>query len=93
MSVVVASAPDELTASPLGHPTRYPDVYDPSQLFPVPRAPSRASIGLAGALPFTGSDLWNAYELTWLDARGKPVVAIATIEVPASSPCIARCCS
>lgn len=81
-------AHDELAASPLGHRTSYPDAYDASQLFAVPRAAARAEIGVTGTLPFTGVDVWNAYELTWLDARGKPRVAIATIEVPASSSCI-----
>jgi 7-cyano-7-deazaguanine reductase len=78
----------DLERSPLGHATGYPDTYDPTQLFGVPRASQRATLGLTGALPFTGSDLWTAYELTWLDSRGKPVVAIATIEVPADSPSI-----
>src|SRR5204863_9355132 len=50
--------------------------------------PQRAALGLTGALPFTGSDVWTAYELTWLDPRGKPAIAIATMEVPASSPAI-----
>ncbi|HEY4139272.1 MAG TPA: NADPH-dependent 7-cyano-7-deazaguanine reductase QueF, partial [Casimicrobiaceae bacterium] len=77
-----------LDRSPLGHATGYPDTYDPAQLFSVPRAPQRAALGLGATLPFTGSDLWTAYELTWLDRNGKPEVAIATIEVPASSPSI-----
>ena len=42
--------------------------------------------GFDGALPFRGVDLWTAYELSWLDARGKPQVAIATFAVPAESP-------
>jgi len=37
-------------------------------------------------LPFMGYDRWQAYELGWLDGRGKPVVATATITVPATSP-------
>jgi 7-cyano-7-deazaguanine reductase len=78
----------DLELSPLGHVTGYPDTYDPEQLFAVSRAPQRAALGLTDALPFTGSDLWTAYELTWLDSRGKPAIAIATIEVPASSPSI-----
>ncbi|HEY3179995.1 MAG TPA: NADPH-dependent 7-cyano-7-deazaguanine reductase QueF [Casimicrobiaceae bacterium] len=78
----------DLERSPLGHATGYPDTYDPTQLFAVPRAPQRATLGLTDALPFTGSDLWTAYELTWLDPRGKPCIAIATIEVPADSPSI-----
>ena len=81
------SAPD-LSNAPLGHATGYPDTYDPGQLFAVARAPQRALLGVTDALPFAGSDVWTAYELTWLDARGKPAVAIATFDVPAASPAI-----
>lgn len=72
--------------SPLGQPVAYATRRDPGLLFPVPRAESRAAIGVPAALPFTGVDVWNAYELSWLDARGKPEVAIATLTVPADSP-------
>src|SRR5438874_7277308 len=78
----------DLDGGPLGHATGYPDRYDPSQLFTVPRAPQRTALGLGATLPFAGSDLWTAYELTWLGRLGKPEIAIATIEVPASSPSI-----
>jgi 7-cyano-7-deazaguanine reductase len=78
----------DLRASPLGHATTYADAYDPRLLFPVERAPQRDALGFGAALPFRGTDLWTAYELTWLDARGKPEVAIATFAVPADSPCI-----
>lgn len=77
------SAPEH---SPLGKATAYPDRYDPSLLFPIPRAGKRAEIGVEGVLPFHGEDVWNAYELSWLDPRGKPQVAIATFRVPAESP-------
>jgi 7-cyano-7-deazaguanine reductase len=74
--------------SPLGKDTAYADRYDPSLLFPIPRADKRAEIGVAELLPFHGVDVWNAYELSWLDLRGKPVVAMAEFRVPASSPSI-----
>jgi 7-cyano-7-deazaguanine reductase len=64
----------------------YKDVYDPALLQPVPRAPYRREIGIEGALPFTGADLWTAYELSWLDPKGKPRVAMANFVVPADSP-------
>jgi 7-cyano-7-deazaguanine reductase len=79
---------DELRAAPLGHATGYPDTYDAALLFPVPRAPQRGEIGIGGALPFAGADVWTAFELTWLDPKGKPAVAIASFEVPATSPAI-----
>src|SRR5581483_6176233 len=78
----------DLAASPLGHATTYSDTYDPGLLFAVERAPLRESIGIAGPLPFHGEDVWNAYELSWLTPSGKPQVAIATLRVPAASPCI-----
>ena len=68
--------------SPLGRTSAYPDRYDASLLFPLPRAPKRAELGLQGALPFLGADLWTAYELSWLNLRGKPQVALAHITVP-----------
>ncbi|MCE2867806.1 MAG: NADPH-dependent 7-cyano-7-deazaguanine reductase QueF [Oxalobacteraceae bacterium] len=72
--------------SPLGKTSVYTDSYDPSLLFPMPRAEKRAELGLSGTLPFFGMDIWNAYELSWLNQRGKPQVAIATLLVPADSP-------
>ena len=70
----------------LGKPVEYAGTYDPSRLQAIPRAPQREALGLAEPLPFLGVDIWNSYELGWLDARGKPVVATATITVPAQSP-------
>ena len=72
--------------SALGKSVAYVDEYDASLLFPIPRAPKRIEIGVPDALPFHGVDVWNAYELSWLDARGKPVVALAEFRVPAASP-------
>ena len=72
--------------SQLGRETAYPDRYDPTLLFPIPRAAARAEIGIREAtLPFIGHDGWNAYELSWLDQRGKPHVAVARLTVPADS--------
>ncbi|WP_266171992.1 NADPH-dependent 7-cyano-7-deazaguanine reductase QueF [Dyella subtropica] len=72
--------------SPLGKSTVYADRYDPGLLFPIPRSIKREEIGVGEPLPFYGVDIWNAYELSWLDARGKPVVALAEFRVPATSP-------
>jgi len=79
--------PSRPEQSPLGKATEYRDRYAPELLFPVPRAAKRAEIGIIeGALPFTGEDLWNGYELSWLNLKGKPVVALAEFRVPADSP-------
>ncbi|HET9034461.1 MAG TPA: NADPH-dependent 7-cyano-7-deazaguanine reductase QueF [Dokdonella sp.] len=61
-------------------------VYDPALLFPIPRASGRDALGLASPLAFHGVDIWNAYELSWLNTRGKPCVAMAEFRVPASTP-------
>jgi len=72
----------------LGHEVAYPTRYDPSLLFAIARSPGRQSIGLVpgAALPFVGHDRWQAYELGWLDPRGKPQVAVASFIVPCESP-------
>jgi len=70
---------------PLGKQTDYPDQYDPGQLCPIPRTKGR-SVLAAPTLSMQGSDLWNAYEVSWLDASGKPQVACGQFVFPASSP-------
>ena len=72
--------------SPLGKATDYPDRYDASLLFGVSRAPQRAALGIEGNLPFSGWDVWNAYEITWLDLQGRPRLAIGEFRVSAESP-------
>ncbi len=71
--------------SSLGKNTRYSDQYDAALLFPIARAPDRMALGLKAQLPFMGADLWTAYELSWLNLRGKPQVALAHITVPCES--------
>jgi len=71
--------------SQLGKASAYVDQYDASLLFPIPRAPKREEIGITGAPVFFGADLWTAYELSWLNPRGKPQVALAHITVPCES--------
>ncbi|MEX8496692.1 MAG: NADPH-dependent 7-cyano-7-deazaguanine reductase QueF [Leptothrix ochracea] len=74
-----------ITDSPLGQAVTYSDTYDPSLLFPLPRADKRAEIGIQGQPPFVGADLWTAYELSWLNPKGKPQVALAHFVVPSDS--------
>ena len=71
--------------SQLGKTSAYVDKYDASLLFPIPRADKRHEIGISGAPTFFGADLWTAFELSWLNLRGKPQVAIAHITVPCDS--------
>lgn len=79
-------APIDIAAgSPLGKASAYADHYDPTLLFPMPRAPQRAGLGIAETQPFLGADIWTAFELSWLTPRGKPQVAMAHITVPCES--------
>ena len=71
--------------SQLGKASSYVDQYDASLLFPIPRAPKREEIGVMGRPVFFGADLWTAFELSWLNAKGKPQVAIAHFTIPAES--------
>jgi 7-cyano-7-deazaguanine reductase len=68
--------------SQLGKASSYVDQYDASLLFPIPRAGKRAEIGVSGAAPFFGADMWTAFELSWLGPRGKPQVALAHFTIP-----------
>jgi len=69
----------------LGRQTPVIDSYAPHLLYPIPRAGGREHIGCSQSQPFTGSDLWHAYEISWLDSQGKPVVRVGRVTVPASS--------
>ncbi|WP_280561485.1 MULTISPECIES: NADPH-dependent 7-cyano-7-deazaguanine reductase QueF [unclassified Chromohalobacter] len=78
---------DTLEHAPLGRESAYPEHYDAGFLFPIPRQANRTPLGLDdAALPFEGADEWHAFELSWLDAKGKPHVAVARFRLPADSP-------
>jgi 7-cyano-7-deazaguanine reductase len=70
----------------LGKATEYKEIYTPDLLQAVPRSMNRVELNLTAQLPFSGTDRWNGYELSWLNSKGKPQVAIMRCEVPASSP-------
>ena len=72
--------------SQLGKASDYTDQYDPTLLFPIPRADKRAEIGIADVPPFFGADLWTAFEVSWLNLRGKPQVALVHFTIPCESP-------
>ena len=73
-------------ASPLGKLASYQSQYDASLLFPIARQDKRDELGVSGTLPFFGIDIWNAYEVSWLNLRGKPQIGIVTVTVAADSP-------
>lgn len=72
--------------SQLGKTSAYADQYDAGLLFPIPRTIKREEIGITDALPFFGADLWTAFELSWLNQRGKPQVALAHFTIPCETP-------
>ena len=70
----------------LGKKTEYKSSYDPALLQAVPRSLNRDELQLSEHnLPFYGVDLWNIYELSWLNSKGKPVVATGVVKVPFDS--------
>lgn len=70
--------------NPLGQSTRYFSTYKPDLLFPIPRNANRDKIGI-GKISFSGFDLWNLYEMSWLDSQGKPIVARGELVYSADS--------
>lgn len=76
---------DSLRSAPLGKKSAYPNQYDPDLLYPIARKIKRDEISVPDPLPFFGYDIWNAFELSWLNLKGKPEVAIAVFEIPCAS--------
>ncbi|MBS4167385.1 NADPH-dependent 7-cyano-7-deazaguanine reductase QueF [Parachlamydia sp. AcF125] len=74
-----------LDQSPLGKQTKYVTLYSPGLLFAIPRTLARSKIGLS-TLPFTGMDIWNSYEVSWLDEKGKPQIAFGEFHFPYDTP-------
>ena len=72
----------------LGKKSDYETYYNPNKLFPIPRQIKRNEIGVPEQFPFKGADIWNHYEVSWLNRKGKPQVAIAEIIYGCESPCI-----
>ena len=77
----------EQQTNPLGQASPYIDHLDSGLLFAIPRAQKRLEIGVdSQSLPFYGIDIWNAYEVSWLNQKGKPQVAVAEFQFPCTSP-------
>lgn len=73
--------------SELGKKTLYPKHYDPSLLFPIARQNNREGLHIhAAQLPFKGFDIWNAFEVSWLNLQGKPEVRLLRVVIPCESP-------
>lgn len=76
----------EYLVSELGKKSEYESHYNPNKLFPIPRKIKRDEIGVSMPLPFFGYDIWNHYEVSWLNKKGKPQVGIAEITYSSDSP-------
>jgi len=72
---------------PLGQETEYRFDYDASLLAPIPRQLGRSELSI-DAQTFVGVDIWNAYEVSWLNPQGLPQVRVACLVIPCHSPCI-----
>ena len=85
MTVKHSSSPSLPANLTLGQKVDYIEQYTPELLQGVPRTLSREQIGVSQPLPFGGVDIWNGYELSWLNPKGKPQVAILQCQVPIDS--------
>jgi len=74
-----------LTDSPLGKTSKYIQTYSRELLFPIPRKMARDLIGLGSPLPFDGGDTWYGYELSWLNPKGKPQIALGKFTFPCTA--------
>ena len=75
----------ELTRSPLGKESAYVSKYAPELLFSIARKANRKELGIVSEPPFLGVDIWRAFEVSWLNSNGKPVVAYAEFIFPCLS--------
>lgn len=78
--------PNSLDETLLGKQTHYPKTYSPKLLCAIPRELNRKELNFSGISHFYGFDLWHAYELSWLNTKGKPIVAMAEFIIPLHSP-------
>jgi len=71
----------------LGKQVDYPKYYSPEVLVAVPRKLNREVFQIdENNLPFTGFDIWHAYEVSFLTNNGLPVAGVLKMVLPAESP-------
>ncbi len=75
----------QLGHAPLGKSSEYPEKYDPSLLFPIARQIGRDYLSIQPHPTWVGEDIWRAFEVSWLNQKGKPQIAILTFTIPANS--------
>ncbi|MEQ8313793.1 MAG: NADPH-dependent 7-cyano-7-deazaguanine reductase QueF [Gammaproteobacteria bacterium] len=66
-----------MSSNPLGESIPSPSKYDPGILYPISRWPARSLLDIDKKIPMHGFDHWHAYELSWVNSKGKPLVAVA----------------
>ena len=70
----------------LGQSSQYKSTYDRGLLVREPRSNNREYLNIFDdALPFVGSDTWNAYECSFLLKNGRPVTGVVKCVYPCSS--------
>lgn len=68
---------DKVAATHLGKRVEGSDVYNPSLLVAVPREENRARYNISNEdLPFSGYDVWHAYEFSAMTENGFPVTRL-----------------
>ncbi|MGX9418756.1 NADPH-dependent 7-cyano-7-deazaguanine reductase QueF [Vibrio sp. RC27] len=80
------SKSQQLDGLTLGKNVSYVNKYDASLLQSVPRSLNRDDLNLGEVLPFKGCDIWTLYEISWLNSKGLPQVAVGHVTLPATSP-------
>ena len=75
----------DLHTGPLGESAEYADGYARERLFPMPRQEGREAVSLPNFDDWSGQDVWTGYEFSWLNEKGKPVVAVLRLTVDAAS--------
>ena len=66
--------------------SEYSELYDASLLVKVPRHFNRDTYDIdENKLPFVGYDVWNAYEVSALTTKGRPVTGVLKIVYPSDS--------
>lgn len=68
----------------LGNKTSFDLEYSPEILFPIERSAARKKNGIIDTL-FSGYDVWNAYEFSYLNDKGKPENRILRLIYPSDS--------
>ncbi|VFP79815.1 NADPH-dependent 7-cyano-7-deazaguanine reductase QueF [Candidatus Erwinia haradaeae] len=80
MSITTHDSIIHLAKPLLGKTTEYYHTYQPSLLHPIPRKLHRELLNIDFEQNiFMGEDIWTLYEVSWLNKKGLPQVAIGKI--------------